>query len=137
MLGFDEAFFQVPHCPHPMRQSVLARYFDRQPLKLEENVRWRLRDAQQFLLVGLANHLQFSRGTAIVDNRLRTLRLKPAGQGSFRIWLQLQLMPLRPRTAFACVQSLDLANERTRATVLRWLDRRIGSLRQLICLWIH
>jgi hypothetical protein len=33
MLGFDEEFFQVPHCPHPMRRSVLAQYFDRRPRK--------------------------------------------------------------------------------------------------------
>ena len=132
MLGLDKMFFQVPHCPHPMRRSVLARYFDRQPLQLEQNVRWRLRDAQQFLLVGLANHLQFSRAAAIVDNRLRILRLKPASQGTPRVWLQLQLARLRPRTAFACVQTLDMADDRAQAMALRWLDHRIGSLRQLI-----
>ena len=132
MLGFDEEFFQVPHCPHPMRRSVLAQYFDRQPRKLEENVRWRLRDAQQFLLVGLANHLEFSRGAAIVDNRLQTLRLKPASHGRLSVWPQLALLRLRPHTAFVCVQSLDMAEASVRKLVVRWLDRHIGSLRRLL-----
>ena len=126
MVGFDEAFFQAPHCPHPMFRSQLAWYFDNLPFALEENVRWRLRDATQFLPVALANHLQFSRGTAIVDNRLRTLRMKPSERGFLHVLAQALLANLRPRIAFACVQSLDAANSRSRNMLRHWLERRIG-----------
>jgi hypothetical protein len=76
--------------------------------------------------------LQFSRGADIVDNRLRTLRLKPASSGRLRTWLKLAIADWRPNIAFVCVQSLDMAGDRARAMVLHWLDKRIGALQQLI-----
>ena len=128
MVGFDERYFQVPHCPHPMRRSVLAAYFEAHPHRLAENLAYRLRAAEQFLLVGLADHLEIAAGSAVIDNRLGTLRLKPSRQGLSRLRGQLAQGDADERMTFGCVQSLDEASAEARKLVLAWLDRRVGRI---------
>lgn len=132
MVGFDERYFQVPHCPHPMRKSVLEAYFEANPHRLPENLAYRLRAAEQFLLVGLADHLEFAAGSALIDNGLGALRLKPSRQGLASLRSQLARTDGDERIAFGCVQSLDAAGNEARKLVLDWLDRRVGRLEALV-----
>ena len=128
MVGFDERYFQVPHCPHPIRKSMLAAYFEANPHKLPENVANRLRAPEQYLLVSLADHLEIRAGSAVIDNRLGTLRLKPSRQGLSRLRSQLAHGDADERMTFGCVQSLDEAGAEARKLVLAWLDRRVGRI---------
>ena len=127
MAGYADRFFQVPHCPHPVRQSTVAGYFSGHPQALAEVVGYRLRSAEQFLTVSLANHLELKAGTASIDNRLAPLRLKPSSQGVASLRKQIQSADGDARMAFACVQSLDEADEPVRRLLFDWLDRRIGQ----------
>ncbi len=132
MAGYEDRYFQVPHCPHPARKSVLAEYFAAHPAQLEGNLRQRLRSSEQFLTLTLANHLELRSGSATIDNRLRPVRLKPASQWRSSLLRQLGRADRDPSVAFACVQSLDLATASKRALILAWLDRRVGRLATLI-----
>ena len=132
MVGFEENYFQVPHCPHPMRRSILAGYFAAHPKHLAANLAFRLRSAGQFLLVSIADHLELKAGSAIIDNGLGTLRLKPSSQGWARLRRQLARADSDERIAFGCVQSLDVVGDATRKLVFEWLDRRIGRLDALL-----
>ena len=131
MVGFTDRYFQVPHCPHPMRRSKLKTFLDAHPRELAANLAFRLRAPEQFLATALADHLEIGAGTAIIDNRLGTLRLKPARQGLQSLLRQLDKADADQRIAFACIQSLDQASEEGRALVFDWLDRRVGKLDQL------
>ncbi len=131
LAGFDDRYFQVPHVPHPMRRSVLARYFEQHPEQLAENVRHRLRSNEQFLTTALAAHLELAAGTATIDNRLQVLRLKADSQWLATLRRQLRAADRDPAVALACVQSLDLASEPARQLILAWLERRVGRLHAL------
>ena len=132
LAGFTDRFFQVPHLPHPMRKSVLAAWFAEHPEVLAQNVRHRLRSAEQFITTGLATHLELAAGSARIDNRLRTLRLKPDTQSERRLEMEIAAADADARVAFACVQSLDMAPPRGRQLLLDWLRRRVGSMATLI-----
>ena len=132
MVGFHSCYFQVPHCPHPMRKSLLAAHFAQHPELLPANLAPRFRSAEQFLLVGLADHLELRAGSAIIDNQLGTLRLKPSSQRLSTLRAQLNQADADPRLVFGCVQSLDVAGDPARRLLLDWLDRRIGRLESII-----
>lgn len=132
LVNFRRRYFQAPHCPHPVRSSVLADYFAGHPEPLENNIRHRLRAPEQFLAYSLADHLALASGGAIVDNRLRTLRIKASDHGLRKIVRALERADRDERTAFVCVQSLDMATAGIRAAILAWLDRRIGRLSDIV-----
>lgn len=132
MVGFDNKYFQVPHCPHPMRRSVFARHFSNHPQQLADNVSVRLRSASQFVATSLADHLEIGSGSAIIDNRLGTLQLKPGTESLNTLRRHASRADADPHLAFACVQSADLAGEEALMLVFDWLKRRIGSLDDLL-----
>lgn len=127
LAGFDDRYFQFPHCPAPLRRGTIAAWQAANPTLLERNLSFRLRSAEQFLTVALANHLEFQAGTARVDNRLGTLRLKPSRQALPALRAACERSADDPALAFACVQSLDEADPATRAYVVDWLTRRVGA----------
>jgi hypothetical protein len=126
MAGFPARYFQFPHCPAPLRRDTIAAWFAGHPAALEKNLSFRLRSAEQFLTVALANHLELARGSALVDNRLQTLRLQPAREGEAALRAALARTDGDPALAFLCVQSLDEASEAQRRIVFDFLERRIG-----------
>jgi len=126
LAGFPARYFQFPHCPAPLRRATVAGWFEANPEALERNISYRLRSAEQFLTVALANHLELAAGQAVVDNRLGTLRLQPAQLSEAALRAELARADADPSLAFLCVQSLDEAGEGARAIVAEWLARRIG-----------
>lgn len=125
--GMDREYLRLAHHPHPMRRSTLAAYFAANPQRLLDNIRHRLRSDGQFNAESLSAHLELANG-AILDNRLRTLTLKPSEQWLPRLRRLTARADADPACAFACVQSLELAPAAARAHVLAWLDRRVGAL---------
>ncbi len=126
--GFERDYLRLAHNPHPMRRSTLAAYFAEQPQRLLDNIRHRLRSADQFNAESLSAHLEIARHDAIVDNRLGTLTLKPSEQWLPRLRRLTARADRDASRAFACVQSLELAPAPAQAHVLAWLDRRVGAL---------
>jgi len=126
MAGFPARYFQFPHCPAPLQRDTIAEWFAANPAALEKNLSFRLRSAEQFLTVALANHLEIARGTALVDNRLETLRLQPARESESALRAALARTEDNPAIAFLCVQSLDEAGEHQRRIVFDFLEKRIG-----------
>jgi hypothetical protein len=126
--GFEREYLRLAHHPHPMRRSTLAAFFAEQPDRLEQQIRHRLRSADQFNAESLSAHLEIARFDAIVDNRLRTLTLKPSEQWLPRLRRLTARADADAACAFACVQSLELAPAAARAHVAAWLDRRVGGL---------
>jgi hypothetical protein len=121
-------YLQAPHAPHPLRVSVLRDFFESRPDLLEHNLRHRLRHVDQFVTTALGAHLELAAGTARVDNRLGALRLQCDGKPLAAIERRLAAADADGTTAFACVQSLDLAPAPVRERVLAWLRARAGRL---------
>jgi hypothetical protein len=127
LAGMRDRYLQAPHVPHPIRKSVLARFFAAHPALLEANVRHRLRHDAQFVSTALAAHLELAAGRAIVDNRLHGVRLKADSADAARIARELARADADPAVAFGCVQSLDQATPAVRAQLLHWLATKTGT----------
>lgn len=132
LAGFEHNYYYSFHNPYPMRRSTLERYFFQYPERLESNLSHRLRSRQQFRTECLAAHLEIAQGTALLDNQLRTVQLKPHEQASWRVRGKMDQADRDPRFAFACVQSVELATSAKQAQIFAWLDRRVGKLDTLI-----
>ena len=126
MAGFPARYFQFPHCPAPLVRDTIADWFKANPATLERNLGFRMRSAEQFLTVALANHLQIASGHAVVDNRLETLRLQPARESESALRASLARADADIALVFLCVQSLDEATDAQRKLVFDFLEKRIG-----------
>jgi hypothetical protein len=132
LAGYEREYLRMYHNPFALRRETLRRFFAGHPDLLERNLSFRLRSPQQFKTEVLAAHLEFAQGAAVFDNALRTVQLKPAEQWFPRLRAKLARADRDPRCAFACVQSLDLAPLRVREHLIDWLNRRVGTIEQLV-----
>jgi hypothetical protein len=130
-LGFSQKYFRLPHVPHAWRISTQQDYFSQHPDVLKENIKHRLRAYDQLIGESLAAHLEFLGGSALIDNQLFNIQLKPAQQAAWRIRLKLWWANRNPNAVFACVQSIELASQQKQELIFEWLDKRIGSIEAL------
>lgn len=132
LAGSQRRYYRMFHNPYPFRRSTLQRFFDTHPELLERNASYRLRSSAQFKAEVLAAHLEIAQGTAILDNRLHTVQLKPRQQSPARVRAKMAAADRDPGAAFACVQSLEMAPQDVRADIEAWLARRAGGLDALL-----
>ena len=133
MAGYRWRYFRVPHAPHPQLRASAAEYFRNHPDHFEANIRHRLRSPAQFLADALGNHLALSEGAAIVDNRLRSLRLKREHYAAPFLERALAAAAGDLRTAFLCLQDLESTAPERRRAVFHWLDATIGRPDAVFC----
>lgn len=127
LAGFADRYYRMFHNPYPMRRSTLQAFFGRHPGLLESNVAHRLRSSAQFKAEVLAAHLEIANGDAVFDNALRTVQLKPRQQSPRRVRAKMALADRGPQYAFACVQSLELADAGLQDDILAWLRSHVGD----------
>jgi hypothetical protein len=122
--GFTDRFFAIGHNPYPMRRSTMERFFVAHPELLERNISYRLRDPAQFTPTSLANHLELRSGNAVVVPDDRCVYVKPASRRN--ALARLQQAESNPAKIFACIQSLEQADEAVQREVIAWLERVVG-----------
>ena len=132
LVGFSKKYFQLEHNPHPWRRSTFDDFFTENPDVLDSSIKFKLRSPKQYIVEALAAHLEFRKGGVLVDNRLKTMQLKPADQANVRIKNKLRKMNADSSIAFVCVQNIEAAPESIQRVVFEWMDTRIGCLTDLI-----
>lgn len=97
-----EKYFEVHHRPHMMNRPLLAHFFQIRQQLLLDQIQYRFRDAQQFLPVGLSNHLAIQSGMANLEKDVEIAYLKNTAG------VELFLQQINDQTIkFGCIQSLD------------------------------
>lgn len=130
--GFSDQYFWLRHEPHPWRVSTLKIFFDNNKNIFERNLRPKLRDPDQFICEALAAYLELKAGTAIIDDSLIALKIDPPDQTEAELIDMISQADRDPTCAFVCVQSLEKAQPELHQFIVEWLDRRIGTLGELI-----
>ena len=111
------------HNPIPLRKSTIEDYFHNDEL-LRNNIKYRFRNQNQFLVEALANHLEIKKETYIFkkDTQLTYFRSykKPT-----KVKLKLNEFLKNKNKLFMTFQSLEMADNETLEYILNWIDDRI------------
>src|SRR6187431_2373171 len=102
VLGFDRRYYDLPHNPHPSKKGLLEEFYNENPQLLKENASYKLRSAEQYVGESLMSHLAIKHERALLENRFKTLQLKPGEQSITRIQRKLMQADQNSRIIFAC-----------------------------------
>jgi hypothetical protein len=95
-------YVQLDHHPHPQRKASLERFFAVNPDILHKQISPKFRTIDQFLPVGLCNHLELKNETAVREPPRDVVYIKPSN------YSEAQIDALRATDVkFGCIQSLD------------------------------
>ena len=101
MVGLSQ-YFEIHHRPHLINKDLLRQFFKENTHILNEQIQFKFRHHQQFLPVGLSNHLAIQKDQATLKNDLNIAYLKNQ-KGVERWRKELHDDSIK----FGCVQSLD------------------------------
>lgn len=121
MNGFTE-YYRFRHTPHPLRKSTIENYFSIHPEAQLNNVKYRFRNPNQFLLQGVMNHFEIKNKTCILEEDLKLLYFRSYKKPL--IWYKYKLNILGKNKLFLGLQSLDLAKPEILKYLLGWLEDR-------------
>lgn len=120
-------YFHLEHMPHPLKKSVLKKFFNDNPTLFESNISFKFRSAKQFNTQALYYLLMFDAKRAILaSTKDRFLYLKPVKRGNNYVNRKMQAFELNSNIQFCCIGSLDMATERDRQLLFDWLKKIIN-----------
>ncbi len=132
LAGFTDKYFWIRHEPHPWRKSTISNFFDQHQDLFERNLAPKLRQPNQFICEALAAYLELNSGTALIEDALMALKIDPPDQSEKELRKMIDQADRDPSCAFICVQSLEKAPPALHQHIVAWLNRRIGSLAELL-----
>lgn len=125
MLGFQN-YFNIHHTPYPLRKSTIQLFFEQNPKLLENNIKYRFRHKNQFLLQVLANHIEIKKKTCILIKELSLFYThKYTWYKILKKTIKIDLKGDKKK--FLCLQSLETINKRKLQYLLKWIDKKIDS----------
>jgi hypothetical protein len=116
------SYFHLEHMPHPLKRSVLERFFENHPDLFNSNISHKFRSAKQFNTQALYYLLMFEANRAILTPTKNVfLYMKPVRRGNTYISRKLTSFRNEENIKFCCMGSLDMATEADRNALLTWL----------------
>lgn len=118
-------FIKLYHTPRALLKSIYENYFNKFPEHLVKNITHRFRDHRQYNPQEVQYLLLYKEGRCIMRPANKNLLyLKP--KDLKYIQKKLNKFSLKPDIKFGCFNSIDLACDEGRRTIIEWIERRIG-----------
>ncbi len=122
-LADTENYLRRFHTPVCLRKSTLVNFFDKNEI-LEENIKHRFRNENQFIISSLSEHLEIKKKTFHYRNNAQLTYFRSYK----KLWitkLKLNWFERNKKKIFVTFQSLDMADKTTLNYILNWIDNKI------------
>ncbi|WP_428740411.1 Stealth CR1 domain-containing protein [Tenacibaculum sp.] len=125
LIGFSKRY-TFHHTPHPLRKSTFESFF-KENIDLEVlNVKFKFRDANQYVPQGLINHLEIKNKTCVMESNLSLCYIQ--SYSFFKVRKKIIKANIKKKKVlFMCLQSLETAPQKTLKYILNWVDDRLDS----------
>lgn len=119
LLGYRSRYYFHDHTPHPMNRKTLEKYFSENREILEQNLGYRFRHRDQFLITALANHLEIKD-----QNRqlapLNSVYIHP-WYSDLRLNSKIDRIQEDESIQSICVQSIDMLDSQIKDRIYNWM----------------
>lgn len=132
LLGFDKAYFRLPHVPHAWTKTVWQQLSTEYQSAVDKNIQSHLRQPDLFVPESLSAHFHIKNNKAVIDNARTNVQLKPCEQSMWRIKRKLYLADKSEKFIVSCVQSIESAPAEKQKLIFNWLDKRVGKISQFL-----
>lgn len=114
------------HTPVSMRKSTLVNFFKGNNL-LEENIKHRFRNENQFIISSLSENLEIKNKTYHLEKRNQLTYFRSYKNHSI-VKLKLSNFLTNENKLFMTFQSLEKATPKTLKYILNWIENRISTI---------
>lgn len=111
------------HTPVCVRKSTLEDFFEKNNI-LKDNIKYRFRNENQFIISSLSEHLEIKKNTYHYRNNSQLTYFRSYK----KVWLtnlKLYVFKQNKNKLFITFQSLDMANDKTLKNIFNWISERL------------
>ncbi|MBL6646558.1 MAG: Stealth CR1 domain-containing protein [Flavobacteriaceae bacterium] len=123
ILGY-KLFFRFHHTPHPMRVSTVRSFFTSNSSLEQSNSEPKFRSIDQFLMVGLANHLEIKKDQCVLKKDYKLLHFRNYKKPLFWLKFKLNYLSKKQNRLFLNLQSLDQCPKLKQDFIIDWLTKK-------------
>lgn len=122
-IGFKKVF-RFQHTPIPIRKKILKEFFEQNRDLEVKNIKHKFRNKQQFLIQGIANHIELKNKSCITLEDYQLVNINSYKRKIVWLYFKLNLLANKKNKLFLNIQELNLYKERTKKFVLDWLEKK-------------
>ena len=126
--GFHNRYFKSFHCGRPQIKSVIKDFYDKNPQRLTNQIRYKFRDGRQYMPYSLCWHLLIKENLYIESspNKLQEIN-KSRNLSAKKLEKILRSIDLKAEVKFLNIQDLNMAEPETQQVFQNWFIKKLSS----------
>ena len=128
IVGFHNKYFKSFHCGRPQIKSVIRDFYDKNPQRLTNQIRYKFRDGRQYMPYSLCWHLLIKENLYIESSTNKLVEInKSRNLSAIKLEKILKSIDSKAEVKFLNIQDLNMAEPETQQVFQNWFIRKLNS----------
>ena len=124
--GFNSKYFKSYHCGRPQIKSIIKDFYNKNPEKLVDQIKYKFRDDRQYMPYSLCWHLLIKKTLFIESSISKLVEIKKARELSPRQLINLlNKIDTQADIKFLNIQDLNLDSDLTQQVFQKWFFKKL------------
>ena len=124
--GFNSKYFKSYHCGRPQIKSIIKDFYNKNPEKLVDQIKYKFRDDRQYMPYSLCWHLLIKKTLFIESSISKLVEIKKARELSPNQLINLlNKIDTQADIKFLNIQDLYLASDLTQQVFHKWFFKKL------------
>jgi len=128
IVGFHNKYFKSFHCGRPQIKSVIKDFYDKNPQRLTNQIRYKFRDGRQYMPYSLCWHLLIKENLYVESSINKLVEInKSRNLSAKKLEKMLKSIDSKAEVKFLNIQDLNMAEPETQQVFQNWFIKKLNS----------
>jgi len=128
IVGFHNKYFKSFHCGRPQIKSVIKDFYDKNPQRLTNQIRYKFRDGRQYMPYSLCWHLLIKENLYVESSTNKLVEInKSRSLSAKKLEKILRSIDSKAEVKFLNIQDLNMAEPETQQVFQNWFIKKLNS----------
>ena len=128
IVGFHNKYFKSFHCGRPQIKSVIKDFYDKNPQRLIDQIRYKFRDGRQYMPYSLCWHLLIKENLYVESSTNKLVEInKSRNLSAKKLEKILKSIDSKAEVKFLNIQDLNIAEPETQQVFQNWFIKKLNS----------
>ena len=128
IVGFHNKYFKSFHCGRPQIKSVIKDFYDKNPQRLTNQIRYKFRDVRQYMPYSLCWHLLIKENLYVESSTNKLVEInKSRNLSAKKLEKILKSIDSKAEVKFLNIQDLNMAEPETQQVFQNWFIKKLNS----------
>ena len=128
IVGFHNKYFKSFHCGRPQIKSVIKDFYNKNPQRLTNQIKYKFRDGRQYMPYSLCWHLLIKENLYVESSTNKLVEInKSRNLSAKKLEKILKSIDSKAEVKFLNIQDLNMAEPETQQVFQNWFVKKLNS----------